>query len=156
MSLESTLIVIPAVVLVFLLAAKGVRFLIKKGMTTVNINETVADLIANFAFYVIIVLGAVTGLGTLGVNVSAMVASLGLGGFALGFALRDAVSNVVAGVLILVYQPFGVGDKVTASGMTGVVDRIDLRYTRLVDNDHVYLIPNQLLFKSAITLTVRE
>ena len=50
--------------------------------------------------------------GTVGVDVSALVAGLGLAGFAIGFALRDAVSNTLAGVLVLMYQPFRVGDDI--------------------------------------------
>ena len=53
--------------------------------------------------------GLASALGTLGVNISALIAGLGLGGFALGFALRDILANLVAGVLILVYRPFTVG-----------------------------------------------
>ena len=51
----------------------------------------------------LIVFGLVTALGTAGVNVSALVAGLGLTGFALGFAFRDVLSNLLAGVLILLY-----------------------------------------------------
>ena len=62
-------------------------------------------------FYVVIAIGLVTGFGTMGIDVSALIAGLGLSGFALGFALRDAVSNLIAGVLILLYRPFSYGDK---------------------------------------------
>ena len=51
--------------------------------------------------------------------------------FALGFALRDAVSNLIAGVLILLYQPFGYGDKITVGGNSGTVTGINFRYTVL-------------------------
>lgn len=62
---------------------------------------------------------------------SALIAGLGLTGFALGFALRDAVSNLIAGVLILLYQPFGLGNKITVGGNSGAVVGINFRYTVL-------------------------
>ena len=57
-------------------------------------------------------------LGTLGINVSALVAGLGLTGFALGFAFRDALSNVLAGVMILLYHPFHRGDCANITGLS--------------------------------------
>ena len=62
------------------------------------------------------IIGAIRTPGTVGVDVSALVAGLGLAGFAIGFALRDAVSNTLAGVLVLMYQPFRVGDDIKTGG----------------------------------------
>ena len=99
--------------------------------------------------------GVVVGLGTLGVNVSALVAGLGLTGLALGFALRDALSSVLAGCLILFYRPFRPGDRVSVTGFEGIVSDIDLRYTTLDGGDRKYLIPNSLLLSQAITIGPR-
>lgn len=96
--------------------------------------------------------GLASALGTLGVNISALVAGLGLGGFALGFALRDILANLVAGVLILVYRPFQEGDAITVAGQSGTVSAIDLRYTELVSDDKRILVPNQTIFTSAVTV----
>lgn len=100
----------------------------------------------------LILLGAVTALGTVGVNVSAIVAGLGLTGFALGFALRDALSNLLAGAMIVIYHPFQIGDLISVSGSEGVVDEINLRYTVLHGTDQTFLIPNSVLFTNTITL----
>ena len=64
-----------------------------------------------------VLLGALTALGTMGINVSALVAGLGLTGFALGFALRDILSNLLAGALIIVYRPFHRGDQIAVAGV---------------------------------------
>lgn len=98
------------------------------------------------------VFGVVSALGTLGVDVSALVAGLGLTGFALGFALKDVISNVLAGVLILFYRPFGRGDHITSAGMEGLVTNIDLRYTTLLAGDKRILIPNSNLLTNAIVV----
>lgn len=97
-------------------------------------------------------LGIVTALGTLGVNVSALVAGLGLTGFALGFALKDTISNLLSGVMILLYRPFKIGDRISIAGFEGVVVTIDLRYTELADESRKILIPNSKLFTDPISV----
>ena len=100
----------------------------------------------------LLVFGAVTALGTMGINVSALVAGLGLTGFALGFALRDALSNLLAGVSILIYRPFRRNDHISVAGFEGTVIEIDLRYTTLQAEDKKFLIPNSTLFTNPISL----
>jgi len=104
----------------------------------------------------LVLAGVASALGTLGVNISALIAGLGLGGFALGFALRDILANLVAGVLILVYRPFREGDTVAVAGQTGTVGAIDLRYTELTADGRRILVPNQTIFTSAVVVTPRD
>jgi small conductance mechanosensitive channel len=100
----------------------------------------------------LVVFGAVSALGTVGVNVSALVAGLGLTGFALGFALRDALSNVLAGMLILLYRPFRRDDYISVTGFSGTVIDLDFRYTTLEVEGQRFLIPNSILFTNPIAL----
>ena len=100
----------------------------------------------------LLTVGIITTLGTAGVNIAALVASLGLTGFALGFAFRDALSNLIAGLLILFYKRFQTGDTVTVAGFEGVVQTIDLRYRTLQTSHKDYLIPNSLLFSNPMTV----
>jgi len=99
-----------------------------------------------------IVIGIITALGTVGINVSALVTGLGLTGFALGFALKDTISNLLAGILILLYQPFRIGDSIKVSGYMGEVSTIDLRYTELSQDGQTILIPNSKLFTDPIVV----
>jgi small conductance mechanosensitive channel len=114
------------------------------------LNPDIVDLLARIVKAGIVVFGIITALGTAHVNVSALVASLGLTGFALGFALKDALSNTLAGVLILIYQPFRRGDHIIVSGFDGTVDQIDLRYTTLSSAGDRILIPNSTMFTNPI------
>lgn len=98
------------------------------------------------------IFGTVTALGTLGVDVSALVAGLGLTGFALGFALKDALANLLAGAMILFYRPFQRGSRISVGGFEGTVTQIDLRYTRLRGKEQDFLLPNSTLLTNAITL----
>ena len=118
-------------------------------------REQLLVLIADVARVTLLVFGVITGLGTLGINVSALVAGLGLTGFALGFAFRDALSNLLAGVMILMYHPFRRGDHIaitTIAGLEGEVIGIDLRYTTLQNSEKKFLIPNSLLLTNAISV----
>jgi len=108
------------------------------------------DLLGRIAGISLVVFGTITALGTLGIDVSALVAGLGLTGFALGFAFRDVLSNVLAGVLILLYRPFHRGDKIRVTGFEGSVTNIDLRYTTIAAADRIILIPNSNLFTNPI------
>jgi small-conductance mechanosensitive channel len=119
-------------------------------------TKDVLDFLGRIAKGGLIVFGVVTALGTAGINVSALVAGLGLMGFALGFALRDALSNLLAGALILIYRPFQRNDAIAVAGFEGTVVDIDLRYTTLQAEGKKFLLPNSLLFTHAISLVERK
>jgi small conductance mechanosensitive channel len=131
-------------------ARRGVARLARRPAAAAHTD--VVNLAAVVAFWGALSFGVVMGLGTMGIHVEPLVASLGLTGFALGFALRDAISNLLAGVLILTYRPFRSGDRIAVTGFEGVVVNIDLRYTTLADGDNVHLIPNQTMYSNPVTL----
>ena len=115
-------------------------------------REDVLMLIAQVVKIAILVIGALTALGTAGVDVSALVAGLGLTGFALGFAFRDALSNLLAGAMILFYRPFRRGDHITVATSEGIVKEINLRYTVVENATARILIPNASLLTNPITV----
>jgi small-conductance mechanosensitive channel len=84
-----------------------------------------------------------------------MVAGLGLVGFALGFALKDLLSNFLSGLLILIYNPFVRGDTINVTGNEGKVVEINLRYTVLQGEEKRILIPNATLFSNPV-IVVRK
>jgi small conductance mechanosensitive channel len=89
--------------------------------------------------------------------VKALVASLGLTGFALGFALKDIISNSLARVLILFYKPFHPGDHIDVAGSEGIVSSVDMRYTTLIVNaGQRVLVPNSNLFTNTIRVTDKD
>jgi small-conductance mechanosensitive channel len=119
---------------------------------TTHLSAEVLALIQRIVKVGVLMFGVVTALGTAGINVSALVAGLGLTGFALGFALKDILSNVLAGVLILMYRPFHRLDRVSVAGFEGTVAQIDLRYTTLEADNRRILIPNSTLFTNVISV----
>ena len=94
----------------------------------------------------------VSGLGTIGIDISAMVAGLGLTGFALGFAMKDILSNMISGILILLYQPFSVEDNIKVDKFEGKVTEINLRYTSIKQNEEIILLPNSFIYSKPIVV----
>jgi len=145
------------ILLAFYLVSKGIRkFILKLGSHKAEDVRQIYNLIATTAKVTILIFGLITALGTLGIDVTALVAGLGLTGFGLGFALKDALSNVLAGVLIILYHPFTVGESIKVSGCSGKVKEINLRYTRLVSDESDFLIPNSICFSNWIALNKKE
>lgn len=137
---------------VFFILSKIIKRIITSAAERLEIDGNVTSLLARASSVTLIIFGVVTALGTLGINVSAIVAGLGLTGFALGFALKDTISNLLSGVLILLYRPFEKGNRIKISGYEGIVVSIDLRYTELDSEGDKVLIPNSKLFKDPITV----
>lgn len=101
----------------------------------------------------ILIIGGITALGSAGVNVSAMVASLGISGLAVGLASKDAFSNLMAGIMVLLYQPFKIGDNIQVGRYKGVVSKMSLRYTHLKCEDKEILIPNASFLTNNIIIS---
>ncbi len=140
-----------AIFIAFLVAASLVRRVFNRVALGVDENKRpLVGLAAQTARYIIVAAGLITGLGTMGIDVSALIAGLGLTGFALGYACRDALSNLLAGVLIILYQPFKPGQMITVSGMTGRVESVNFRSTELSAEGKTVLVPNSAVFGSVI------
>lgn len=139
----------------FWLLAAGLDRLVRRFGSVRLVQSDALFIITRSIKISLLLVGVVTALGTLGVNVAAMVAGLGLTGFAVGFALKDIISNALAGVLILFYQPFRRTDRISVFSnisLEGEVVHIDLRYTTLELPDRRILIPNSYLFTNPITI----
>jgi small conductance mechanosensitive channel len=137
-----------------------IGFLLRNLIHTVGgsrrLDPELTRFLGNAAKTAVLLFGAVTALGTLGVDVGALVAGLGLTGFALGMAFKDIISNALSGILILVYEPFGHNDRIKVSSFEGTVKSIDLRYTVLEREDEQVFVPNSLLFTNALIVEKSE
>ncbi|NML67032.1 mechanosensitive ion channel family protein [Hymenobacter sp. RP-2-7] len=93
----------------------------------------------------VVVIGLLIALGQVfGVNVTALVGGLGIGGLAVAFAAKESLENLLASFTIFLDQPFGVGDLVTAGSVSGTVEKIGFRSTRLRTAEKSYLtVPNK-------------
>ena len=144
------------IILVFFALSRMARGAIVNVSDRLKLDKHISSLLARTSSITLIIIGFVTALGTLGINVSAIIAGLGLTGFAVGFALKDTISNLLSGILILLYQPFKIGSSIRVSGLEGSVVSIDLRYTELNSEGNRILIPNSKLFIDPIIVLQLE
>ena len=113
-----------------------------------NISRVLAGIIQN----IMLIMGLITALGTMGVNISAIVAGLGLTGFAFGFAFKDMLSNFISGALIFIYEPFKLNDTIEVEGKTGKVIDINLRYVTIEAENQKILVPNSISVSKIISV----
>ena len=144
------------ILLVFWFLGTLVDRFIRRVGTRGGVNPDILGLLAWSGKVTVLSVGVVTACGTMGIDVGALLAGLGLTGFAIGFALKDIISNWLSGVLILVYEPFRRGDYVSIAntpGLEGTVVAIDFRYTSLEKEGKLVLVPNANLFVKEIIVT---
>jgi small conductance mechanosensitive channel len=112
---------------------------------------------ASLARYVVLIVGLMAVLERLGIRTTSILAVLGAASLAVGLALQGALSNVAGGVLILLFRPFRVGDRVCISGKEGVVRALDVLTTELADPDNVrVIVPNGKVFGDVIVNYTRH
>lgn len=154
---ESAVFVVPRaiaallVILLFWGLARLVRFALRALFRRVVEDVTVESLVKQLAYYAVVALGLVIAADAFGFSPQTVVTGLGLTGLALGFALRDILSNFVSGILLLWLRPFQIGDQVQVGDAEGTVERIELRATLIRAYDgRVVLVPNAEVFTSRI------
>ena len=130
--------------------SKIIQYGIKKILARVNPETNVSNVISSIIKNLIVIIGFITALGTIGINVSAIVAGLGLTGFAFGFAFKDMLSSFISGIMIFIYQPFKLGDIILVDGKEGEVVDINLRYLTLKGEKSKMLVPNSLLVSKSL------
>lgn len=108
--------------------------------------------LAQAASVSLIIFGALSALGTIGIDITALVAGLGLSGLALGLALKDTVSNFVSGVMLITFRPFQRGDHVSIGDVEGIVTKFDLRHTTIEREGSRFLIPNQNILATTVRI----
>ncbi|NJK39903.1 MAG: mechanosensitive ion channel family protein [Oscillatoriales cyanobacterium RM2_1_1] len=108
-------------------------------------------LIGRLSYGGVWVLGSVIALGVLGLNFGALLGALGLTSVAIGFSLKDVLSNYISGVILLAARPFKINDQVVIKDYEGTITQIQLRATTMKTYDgRVVYIPNQEVFQSSI------
>lgn len=115
-------------------------------------DETVRMLVTQVSYYLTWTIGLVVMLDAIGVNLQTFVTALGLGSVAIGFALKDILSNLVSGLFILAMRPFEVNDQIVIGETEGTVECVELRTTHIRTYDgRLVLVPNAEIFTSRIT-----
>lgn len=114
-------------------------------------SKLLGDLVGRMIKPVTTVIGLIAGLWFLGVNPTALLASMGVLGIIVGLALQDTLGNLAAGLFILIYRPYDVDDSVTAGGVSGKVRAMGLANTTIITFDNRRLfIPNRKIWSEII------
>jgi len=129
--------------LLFYLLWYGLRRLFRSLVHRTDLDETAVAFLETIIKYTVLTIGVINALGAIGVNTASLLTSLGIVGLTVGFAARDAFSNLISGLLIFIDRPFVIGDLVEIEDNYGRVDQIKLRSTRIVTSDGKMLaVPN--------------
>lgn len=135
----------------FWVAARVTRSSVQRVMARTSTEGHVDFVVGRLAYVGILTVGVVAALGVLGVSITALATGLGVAGFALGFAFKDVLGNLLAGILVLFQRPFTVGDSVRIEAHEGVVEDIRIRDTVLRDYDGTLIyLPNSTVYGSPI------
>ena len=124
---------------------------------TPRIDRTVALFLGNAARYTVLVFTFVAVLTTFGIATTSFVAVLGALGIAIGLALQGTLSNLAAGIMLVVFRPFHIGDRVETGGVTGIAREINLFFTEIDGDDNTrVIIPNGKLWGEIVKVPTRN
>lgn len=136
----------------YLLAAITRRMLGRIFQRTLpEMSELAKNFIVSMSSKLLILAGLLLALSNVGVQIGPILAGLGIMGFVVGFALQDTLSNFAAGMMILIYRPFDVGDKIKSAGVKGKVSKMNLVSTTIYTSEnHQLTIPNKKIWGDII------
>ena len=116
-----------------------------------KLDETLRSFLGGLAKYAVLAIAIITVLSQFGVQTASLIAVLGAAGLAIGLALQGTLSNVAAGVMLLIIRPFNVGDYITVGNVGGTVKSLSLFGTELATPDNVYIFaPNGQIWNQEI------
>ena len=132
--------------------AHKIADLLAKLMGKNDVDATLVNFLRNLAYYTMVVLVVVAAVGRLGVNTTSFLTIIGAAGLAVGLALKDSLSNFAAGVMLVLFKPFTIGDVVSTAGITAKVEKITIFNTLFCTPDNqLVIVPNNKIISDIIT-----
>ena len=140
-----------ALIVIGFVVAGWTQRLTTRAMERANIEETLSKFFGRFVRWGVLLLIGLAILGIFGIPTASFAVVIGAAGLAIGLAFQGTLSNFAAGVMLLIFRPFKVGDVVSVAGVTGKVDEIQI-FTTAIDtfDNRRYIIPNTNIFGSTI------
>ena len=133
------------------IASKWARSLVLRAIKIKNLDEALGRFLSSIVQYLVLAAAVIAALGKVGVESTSLVAILGAAGLAVGFALQGSLSNFASGIMMLVFRPIDIGQRVTVAGHTGAVEEIGLFATTLgTPDNHTIIIPNSKITDDSI------
>ena len=132
--------------------AKLIKNLTEKVMQKKNIDPTLISFIGDLTYFILLTFVIIAALNQLGIQTTSFIAILGAAGLAIGLALQGSLANFAAGILMIIFRPFKVGDFIEGAGVAGTVENIQVFTTQLQSPDNkTIIIPNAKLTGDNIT-----
>lgn len=141
------------VFIIFLVVASIARKIIVSAAQKASFDSMLTSLLARIGYIIVVVIGIFVAATVIfpGITPGSLIAGLGIGSVALGFAFKDIMQNLLAGFLILLYRPFKIGDQIKINEFEGTVEDINVRATKIktYDGERV-VIPNSDLYMDSV------
>ena len=146
-----------AILIIGIWLAKVISNLLKKALIQSKVSPTLSAFVTNIAYYVIIIFVVLSFLEKIGIKTTSFIALIGAAGLAIALALQGALANFAAGLMIVMFQTFEVGDTIETAGVSGVVEEIQIFSTtlRTVDNKRK-IIPNSKITSDIISIDIKS
>lgn len=152
------LIIAIVVFIIFMFIASGAKSLVRRFAVRRRGRQSIALLLGQLVHTVVIIFGLLIALSIVAPSFTAsdLVKMLGIGSVAIGFAFQNILQNFLAGILLLLQEPFEIGDTISVTGLEGRVDDIQTRATMVTTQDgHRIVIPNAVLFTNPVVVQVQ-
>ncbi len=130
--------------------------IVEKLMLKSKVDATLTTFLKNILYYALLAIMVIAVLNKLGIQTTSIVAIMGACGLAVGLALQGSLSNFAAGVIIILFRPFSIGDTIETAGVTGTVKEIQIFNTLLETADKLYIIPNAKITADKITVSITK
>jgi small conductance mechanosensitive channel len=141
-----------AILVIGIIVAKAVTNIFRKVLRRAKVDETLVSFGGNVLKFVLILLVVIAALARMGFQTSSLIAMLGAAALAVGLSLQSNLANLAAGVLILIFRPFRLGEVVEMGGAFGVVEEITIMVTKIRMVDGVLaVVPNTKTFSDKLT-----
>jgi len=132
--------------------SRRIANILSKLLVKNNVDQTLVNFLSNLTYYTLIVLVIVAAAGRLGINTTSFLTIIGAAGLAVGLALKDSLSNFAAGVMLVLFRPFAIGDVVSVAGITAKVENINIFNTHFCSPDNqLIIVPNNKIISDIIT-----
>ena len=145
-----------AAIVIFIIGrfvAKFISNLTETSMLKAGVNKTLASFGRHLAFYGIMTFVCIAALNKLGVETGSFIAVVGAASLAVGLALQGSLANFASGVMLIIFQPFKVGDTIDAGGAQGKVEEIQIFNTIIMTADKKrVIVPNSKITGDKITI----
>ena len=146
------LIVAPIIFIVGRIVARMIQKGLRRLLQAQEVDKILETFVCNLAYWTVMVFVIIATINQLGVQTTSLIAVMGAAGLAIGLALQGSLSNFAAGVLIVLFRPYRVGDWVEAAGISGSVEQVQILTTILKTGDNKQIIvPNAQIMDSIIT-----